>query len=202
MSVVPLDIPSFIHRLARSVASYIEYYKPSARMRSEGSVVVLSVCVRASSSTTGYEAANEWHHGLWTTRRLILVEMLIVGERERPNLGFVCYVRAAQLSFREARQRMHLSAYCILPERSAGEQNGPYWSTRQLDGSRLGSDRSGCPADNAAWSTRQLTCSSMCTSNASAWNHDDWEEVQPRSVTEGCRACRRMGSTEESSLAG
>ena len=32
-----------------------------------------------------------------------------------------------------------------------------------------------------------------------AWNHDDWKEVQPRSVTEGCSACRRM---EESSLAG
>ena len=57
---------------------------------------------------------------------IILVEMLnIVGERERPNLGFARDVRdaqrtvSAQLSFREARQ-IYLSplhAYCILPER-------------------------------------------------------------------------------------
>ena len=31
------------------------------------------------------------------------------------------------------------------------------------------------------------------------WNHEDWEEVQPWSVTEDCSACRRM---EKSSLAG
>ena len=30
-------------------------------------------------------------------------------------------------------------------------------------------------------------------------NHEDWEEVQPRSVTEGSSACCRM---EENSLAG
>ena len=51
----------------------------------------------------------------------------------------------------------------------------------------------------------QLACSSiMCTSNPSVFARCSlepwrWEEVQPRSVTEGCSTCRRM---EESSLAG
>ena len=44
---------------------------------------------------------------------------------------------------------------------------------------------------------RQLACNNMCT-RICKWNHEDWEEVQPRSVTEGCSACCPM---EESSLA-
>ena len=70
----------------------------------------------------------------------------IVGERERPNWGFSRDVRfgmhnmPSAHSFREARQ-IYLSplhAYCILPERSADEQNSTYlmlsarqsWSTQ------------------------------------------------------------------------
>ena len=90
----------------------------------------------------------------------------IVGERERPNLGFARDVRAAsravsaQLSFREARQ-IYLSplhVYSILAERWAGEQNSTYLmlSARQ------------------SWSTRQLACSSMCTSNPSLLASCTW----------------------------
>ena len=87
----------------------------------------------------------------------ILVEMLnIVGERERPNLDLPAMFGLHNVPFRE--RQIYLSslhAYCTLAERYL-----PYAFSSTV--------------------TRQLACSSMCTSNPSAfapWNHKDWEEV-------------------------
>ena len=123
----------------------------------------------------------------------VLVEMLnIVGERERPNLGFVRDVRAAkrvvsaQLSFREARPT------CRRYMRTVHWQNGEQVS-RTVHTLRFQLVSRGPPG---SW---HAAVSALAYFQVAPSNHEDWEEVQHRSVTEGCSACRRM---EESSLAG
>ena len=52
-----------------------------------------------------------------------------------------------------------------------------------------------------SWSKTDLPVAVTCVLyfEVAPSNHENWEEVQPRSVTEGCIACCRM---EENSLAG
>ena len=110
----------------------------------------------------------------------------LVGERERPNLRDVRAAYDAH-SFPFVKQDR---STCRRYMRIVHCQNGEQVSRAVLTYLTLSARQS--------WSTRQLARAILAYLQDAPSNDDDWEEVQPRSVTGGWSACRRM---EESSLA-
>jgi hypothetical protein len=111
------------------------------------------------------------------------VEMLNnVGERERPNLVFardVGHAVSAQHSFHEARPDPPVAVTWVLY--IAGEQVSRTVRTLCFQVVSRGPQGSW----HAAVSARSILAYFHV-----APSNEDWEEVQPRSVTEDCSACR------------